>query len=116
MEEGTPSSASQVKKKRVKKKVLKKRVKTDKRDDNGENGGELLAEPKAKGDEGQAPGSRRGSFLQEKTVSKVPDNKLSKLFSRNYGMLGVAGSLPDYIKPTKYYQKGLHFVLLYKSN
>ena len=70
-----------MKKKRVKKKVLKKRVKTDKSDDNGENGGELLAEPKAKGDEGQAPGSRRGSFLQEKTVSKVPDNKLSKLFS-----------------------------------
>ena len=79
-----------MKKKRVKKKVLKKRVKTDKRDDNG---GELLAEPKAKGDEGQAPGSRRGSFLQEKTVSKVPDNKLSKLFSRKYQMLGVAAIL-----------------------
>ena len=80
MEVCTPT-ASQVKKKRVKKKVLKKRVKPEKSEDNGENGGELLVEPKAKGDEGQAPGSRRGSFSQEKTVSKVPDNQLSKLYS-----------------------------------
>ena len=74
MEENTPT-ASQVKKKRVKKKVLKKRVKSEKSEDNGENGGEL----KGKGDESQAPGSRRGSFSQEKT--KVPENQLSKLFN-----------------------------------
>ena len=76
-----------MKKKRVKKKVLKKRVKPEKSEDNGENGGELLVQPKAKGDEGQAPGSRRGSFSQEKTVSKVPDNQLSKLY--NLGMFKV---------------------------
>ena len=78
MEECAPN-ASQVKKKRVKKKVLKKRVKPEKHEDNGENGGELLVDPKARGDEGQPPGSRRGSFSQEKMVSKVPDNQLSKL-------------------------------------
>ena len=69
MEERSPS-ATQVKKKRVKKKVLKKRVKPE---NDGENGGELLVEPKSKGDEVQASGSRRGSFSQEKTDSKVPD-------------------------------------------
>ena len=79
MEERTPS-ATQLKKKRVKKKVLKKRVKPENSGDSEENGRELLVEPKAKGDEGQASGSRRGSFSQEKADSKVPDNKLSKLY------------------------------------
>ena len=66
MEERSPS-ATQVKKKRVKKKVLKKREKPE---NNGKNGEELLVEPKSKGDEGQAPGSRRGSFSEEKADSK----------------------------------------------
>ena len=79
MEERTPS-ATQLKKKRVKKKVLKKRVKPENSGDSEENGRELLAEPKAKGGESQAPSSRRGSFSQEKADSKVPDNKLSKLY------------------------------------
>ena len=77
MEERTPS-ATQLKKKRVKKKVLKKRVKPENSGDSEENGRELLVEPKAKGNE--ASGSRRGSFSQEKADSKVPDNKLSKLY------------------------------------
>ena len=83
MEECTPTAS--VKKKKVKKKVLKKRVKPEKGDDNGENGEALLVEAKVKRDE--AAGSRRGSYSQEKTVSKVPDNQLSK--HKNFGMFKV---------------------------
>ena len=74
MEECAPN-APMARKKKVKKKVLKKKGKA-KKGNLEENG-----DPKVGG---RAPGSRRGSFYQEKTDSKVLDDKLSKLSKTLY--------------------------------
>ena len=72
MEECAPN-APMVRRKKVKKVVLKKKGKAKNLEENGD--------PKVGG---RAPGSRRGSFNQEKTDSKVLDDKLSKLSKTLY--------------------------------
>ena len=74
MEECAPN-APMARRKKVKKKVLKKKGKA-KKGNLEENG-----DPKVGG---RASGSRRGSFNQEKTDSKVLDDKLSKLSKTLY--------------------------------